>query len=104
MSEVTVADPRDIIIKPVISEKTYTLLGEGKYTFEVDPRANKSHIKIAVKQIFGVDVKSVNTLNRDGKRKRTRDGWGQRKSVKHAIVTVEGDPGRLGEIFGGQIS
>lgn len=104
MSEVNVADPRDIIIKPVISEKTYTLLGEGKYTFEVDPRANKTHIKTAVKQIFGVEVKSVNTMNREGKRKRTRDGWGQRKSVKHAIVTVEGDPGRLGEIFGGQIS
>ncbi|QSB04539.1 50S ribosomal protein L23 [Natronoglycomyces albus] len=104
MSDVKIADPRDIIIKPVISEKSYTLLGEGKYTFEVDTRANKSHIKIAVAQIFNVQVKSVNTINRQGKRKRTRDGWGKRKNVKHAIITVDGDPGRLGEIFGGPVS
>ena len=70
-------DPRDVLLKPVISEKSYGLLDENKYTFEVHPDANKTEIKIAVEKVFGVTVTSVNTLNRQGKRRRTRFGMGQ---------------------------
>ncbi len=94
-------DPRDIIIRPIVSEKSYGLMDEGKYTFEVDPRANKTEIKIAIEQIFGVKVASVNTINRKGKTRRTRMGLGKRKDVKRAIVTV-GDGGAL-DIFSGQV-
>ncbi|HZL81051.1 MAG TPA: 50S ribosomal protein L23 [Demequina sp.] len=95
-------DPRDILIKPVVSEKSYGLMDQGKYTFEVDPRANKTEIKIAVEQIFGVKVASVNTINRKGKTRRTRFGLGKRKDIKRAIVTVAGD-GAI-DIFSGQAS
>lgn len=81
-------DPRDIIRRPVVSEKSYSLMDEGKYTFEVAPTANKTEIKIAIEQIFGVKVKSVNTLNRKGKVRRTRNGLGKRKDVKRAIITL----------------
>ena len=79
---------RDILIAPVVSEKSYGLLDEGKYTFIVDPRANKTEIKIAVEKIFGVKVDSVHTLNRPGKVRRTRFGLGKRKDTKRAIVTL----------------
>jgi large subunit ribosomal protein L23 len=82
----TVTDPRDIILAPVISEKSYGLIEENTYTFVVHPDSNKTQIKIA--KIFSVKVDSVNTLNRNGKRKRTRSGYGQRKSTKRAIVTL----------------
>jgi Ribosomal protein L23 len=95
-------DPRDILIKPVVSEKSYGLLDEGKYTFIVDPRANKTEIKIAVERVFGVKVDSVNTLNRKGKTRKTRFGLGKRKDVKRAIITVAGD-GAI-DIFSGQAS
>ena len=81
-------DPRDILIAPVVSEKSYSLLDAGKYTFLVDPRANKTEIKIAVEQIFSVKVASVNTINRKGKTRRTRFGLGKRKDTKRAIVTL----------------
>ena len=81
-------NPRDILIAPVVSEKSYTLLDQGKYTFVVDPRANKTEIKIAVEQIFGVTVDSVHTINRQGKTRRTRFGLGKRKDTKRAIVTL----------------
>ena len=81
-------DPRDILIAPVVSEKSYNLLDEGKYTFVVDPRANKTEIKIAIEQIFSVKVASVNTINRKGKTRRTRFGLGKRKDTKRAIVTL----------------
>ena len=84
----SVTDPRDIILKPVVSEKSYSLLESGRYTFEVHPDANKTQIKIAIEQIFAVKVVSVNTLNRTGKRKRTRAGFGSRKSTKRAIVSL----------------
>lgn len=84
----TIADPRDIILAPVVSEKSYGLMEQNVYTFFVDPSANKTQIKIAVEQIFGVKVASVNTVNRQGKRKRSRAGYGQRKSTKRAIVTL----------------
>ena len=67
-------DPRDIILKPVVSEKSYSLIDEGKYTFLVDPRASKTEIKLAIEKIFGVKVASVNTINRVGKARRTRFG------------------------------
>lgn len=82
-------DPRDVVIAPVVSEKSYTLLDEGKYTFLVDPRANKTEIKIAIESIFDVKVSSVNTLNRQGKTRRTRFGMGKRKNTKRAIVTLK---------------
>lgn len=95
-------NPRDILLKPVISEKSYGLLDENKYTFEVHPDANKTEIKIAVEKVFGVTVTSVNTLNRQGKRRRTRNGWGKRKDTKRAIVSVA--PGDRIDIFGGPVS
>ncbi|HEX2437651.1 MAG TPA: 50S ribosomal protein L23 [Methylomirabilota bacterium] len=92
-------NPRDVLLAPVISEKSYGLLDENKYTFDVHPKANKTQIKIAVKQIFNVEVIDVNTLNRVGKRKRTRFGYGRRKAVKRAIVTLR-DGDRI-DVFGG---
>jgi large subunit ribosomal protein L23 len=82
-------DPRDVIIRPVVSEKSYALIDQGKYTFEVDPRSNKTEIKQAVEKIFSVSVSTVNTLNREGKSRRTRLGMGKRKDFKRAIVTLK---------------
>ena len=96
----SVTDPRDIILKPVVSEKSYSLLESGRYTFEVHPDANKTQVKIAIEQIFAVKVVSVNTLNRTGKRKRTRAGFGSRKSTKRAIVSLSPDSKPI-EIFTG---
>ena len=93
-------DPRDVIIKPVVSEKSYGLLDSNVYTFVVHPDASKPEIHDAVETIFGVRVLRVNTLNRNGKRKRNRKTgtWGIRTGQKRAIVTLaEGD--RI-EIFG----
>jgi large subunit ribosomal protein L23 len=95
-----IADPRDIILAPVVSEKSYGLLETGRYTFLVHPDANKTQVKIAIEQIFDVKVTSVNTMNRTGKRKRTRSGYGQRKSTKRAIVTLSPDSKAI-EIFTG---
>ena len=89
MSETKIRDPRDILLAPVVSEKSYSLLDENKYTFIVDPRANKTEIKLAIEKIFGVKVASVNTLNRVGKARRTRFGTGKRKDTKRAIVTLK---------------
>ena len=97
-----IADPRDVLIAPVISEKSYGLLDENKYTFIVAPDANKTEIKIAVEQVFGVKVTGVNTNNREGKRVRTRYGWGRRAATKRAIVTVAA--GDRIDIFGGPVS
>ncbi|WP_068273928.1 50S ribosomal protein L23 [Aldersonia kunmingensis] len=99
----TIADPRDIVLAPVISEKSYGLLEEGTYTFIVHPDSNKTQIKIAIEQIFGVQVTNVNTANRQGKRKRTRFGYGQRKSTKRALVTISADSKPI-EIFGGPVA
>ena len=82
-------NPRDVIIRPVVSEKSYNLIDQGKYTFEVAPGSNKTEIKQAVEVIFNVKVASVNTLNRIGKTKRTRLGMGRRKDTKRAIVTLK---------------
>lgn len=94
-----IADPRDVIIAPVVSEKSYGLLDENKYTFVVRLDANKTQIKQAVEKVFGVKVTNVNTLNRQGKRKRTRFGYGKRKDTKRAIVSLA--EGERIDIFGG---
>jgi large subunit ribosomal protein L23 len=89
-----VTDPRDVIIRPVVSEKSYALLDNGVYTFVVAASANKIEIRQAVEAIFNVRVKNVNTLNRHGKRKRNRRTftYGTRPDTKRAIVTLaEGD-------------
>ena len=71
-----------------MSEKSYTLIDQGKYTFEVDPRATKTEIKLAIEKIFKVMVSGVNTLNKTGKTRRTKFGTGKRKDTKRAIVTL----------------
>jgi large subunit ribosomal protein L23 len=81
-------NPRDILIKPVVSEKSYRLEDEGKYTFIVAPGANKTQIRQAVEAVFRVKVTGVNTVNRPGKRRRTRYGWGKRPDTKRAIVSL----------------
>jgi large subunit ribosomal protein L23 len=84
------SDPRSIIIRPVVSEKSYGLLDNGVYTFVVDPRASKIEISDAIETIFNVQVTKVNTLNRKGKRKRNRKAatFGKRPDTKRAIVTL----------------
>jgi large subunit ribosomal protein L23 len=99
----TIADPRDILLAPVISEKSYGLIEEGTYTFLVHPDSNKTQIKIAVEKVFGVTVTSVNTANRQGKRKRTKFGYGKRKNTKRALVTLAADSKPI-EIFGGPVA
>jgi large subunit ribosomal protein L23 len=81
-------DPRDVLLAPIISEKSYGLLAQNKYTFDVHPQSNKTQVKIAVERVFNVKVTDVNTYNRPGKRKRTRLGYGRRRNVKRAIVTL----------------
>jgi large subunit ribosomal protein L23 len=94
-------DPRDVILEPIVSEKSYGLLEQGVYTFKVHPRSSKPEIRDAVESIFGVTVTNVNTLNRHGKRKRNRKtgGWGKRADTKRALVTLaEGDSIELFEV------
>lgn len=92
-------DPRSVIIRPVVSEKSYGLLESGVYTFVVDPRATKIQISEAVESIFDVQVLKVNTLNRKGKRKRNRKSmtYGHRPDTKRAIVTLA--PGARIDLF-----
>lgn len=84
-------DPRDVIVRPIVTEKSYQLEEEGKYVFEVAPSATKTEIRYAIESIFGVQVASVNTMNRTGKTRRTRTGIGKRKDTKRAVVTLAGD-------------
>jgi len=95
-----VKDPRDVILKPVVSEKSYALLDRNVYTFIVAPDANKIEIKQAVESIFNVRVLKISTLNRKGKRKRNRrsNTLGQRPNTKRAIVALAADD-RI-DIFG----
>ena len=95
-------DHRDVLIAPVVSEKSYGLLDQNKYTFIVAPDANKTEIKIAIEKIFKVRVLKVNTMNREGKRKRTAIGFGKRSDTKRAIVQIA--PGERIDIFGGPVS
>ncbi|MDQ6837438.1 MAG: 50S ribosomal protein L23 [Actinomycetota bacterium] len=84
------SNARDVIVRPVVSEKSYGLLDEGAYTFIVAPGSNKTEIRRAVEEIFGVQVVKVNTLNRPGKRKRNRKQatFGKRANTKRAVVTL----------------
>lgn len=84
------SNARDVILRPVVSEKSYGLLDQGVYTFVVAPGSNKTEIRLAVEEIFGVQVVKVNTLNRPGKRKRNRRQatFGKRTDTKRAIVTL----------------
>jgi large subunit ribosomal protein L23 len=95
-------DHRDVLLAPVVSEKSYSLLDQNKYTFLVHRESNKTEIKIAVEKVFNVKVTSVNTQNRAGKRRRTRLGYGSRPDTKRAIVSVA--PGQRIDIFGGPVS
>ena len=91
MSGSTKGELRDVILAPVVSEKSYSLLDDNAYTFVVHKRANKTEIRQAVEQIWGVRVLAVNTLNRKGKQKRFRGIVGRQKDYKKAVVTlVEG--------------
>ena len=87
-------DPRDVVLAPIVSEKSYVLLEQNVYTFKVHPDASKPEISDAVESIFNVRVVKVNTLNRGGKRRRNRRNWtyGTRSDTKRAYVTLaEGD-------------
>ena len=95
-------DHREVLIAPVVSEKSYSLLDQNKYTFLVKPEANKTEIKIAVEKIFNVRVLKVNTMNREGKSKLTRYGLGKRSDTKRAIVQIAA--GDRIDIFGGPVS
>ena len=90
-----------MIIRPVVSEKSYGLMDLNKYTFLVHPDANKTEIKIAIEKIFDVKVNSVNTMNRQGKTRRTRYGTGRRADTKRAIVSLA--EGQSIDIFGGSV-
>jgi len=93
--------PHDVILAPVASEKSARLEDEGKYVFFVDPRASKTEIKQAVEAIFDVKVASVNTQNRQGKARRTRNGVGRRKNTKRAIISLrEGSIDIYGDVVG----
>lgn len=94
-------DPRDVLLAPVVSEKSYGLMDNGKYTFLVAADANKTEIKIAVEKVFDVKVASVNTINRQGKSRRTRFGTGKRKDTKRAVITLT--DGAI-DIFGGSVA
>ncbi len=85
-------DPRDIIIRPIISEKSYDMIEQNRYTFEVAKTASKPQIAQAVDEIFGVTVTSVNTMNVTGKPRRVRVAKGKTRDWKKAVVTLkEGD-------------
>ncbi len=92
-------DARDVILRPVVSEKSYGLLEDNVYTFVVHPRATKIEVRDAVETIFNVRVVKVNTLNRKGKRKRNRRSatFGTRPDTKRAIVTLA--PGSRIDLF-----
>ncbi len=92
MSPSTKSDARDVILSPVVSEKSYSLIDQNAYTFEVHKRANKTEVRKAVEAIWNVRVVSVNTINRKGKSKRFRFTRGKRRDTKRAIVKLaEGD-------------
>ncbi len=84
----TKSDPRDVILAPVVSEKSYSLIDQNAYTFVVHPEANKTEIRQAVESIWGVKVLGVNTINRKGKTKRFRFTKGKRSDTKRAVVKL----------------
>jgi large subunit ribosomal protein L23 len=99
VSQIARRDPRDVLLAPVVSEKSYGLLDQNKYTFLVRPDANKTEIRLAVEKVFGVKVIGVNTLNREGKAQRFRYGIGRRPATKRAIVSIK--EGQRIDLFAG---
>ena len=96
-------DPREVIIRPIITEHSYDMMEHNVYTFEVAKDANKIQIAKAVEEIFGVKVAKVNTLNMQGKEKRTgRYPAGRRPSWKKAMVTLTEDSKTI-EFFEGMV-
>ena len=97
----SIRDPRTVIIRPIISEKSYAAVEESTYRFVVSNDANKIQVRQAIEEIFGVRVLKVNTLNRVGKSRRNRRSGAttQRPTRKHAIVTLHADDSI--EVFGG---
>ena len=95
-------DPRDIIIRPVVSEKSYEAFDGNVYTFVVAPDANKIEIRKAVEELFATRVATVRTINRKGKRKRNRmsGAWATQATQKRAIVTLAAGAESI-DIFGG---
>lgn len=93
-------NPRDVIVRPVVSEKSYAQYDDNVYTFVVAPDANKIEIRQAVEAIFGVQVEKVNTINRKGKRRRNRrtGNWNELSGHRRAMVTLA--PGDTIDIFG----
>lgn len=93
--------PRDVLLRPVVSEKSYAAFDNNVYTFEVAPDANKVEIRQAIEAVFGVRVTKVNTLHRKGKRTRDRrtGEWGRRAARKRAVVSLA--PGDSIDVFGG---
>jgi large subunit ribosomal protein L23 len=92
-------DAHNILLRPVVSEKTYALMNDNVYVFVVDPDATKIEVRLAVEQAFGVRVTKVNTLNRKGKSKRNRrsNTIGHRVDTKRAMVTLQ--PGDSIDLF-----
>jgi large subunit ribosomal protein L23 len=93
-------DPRDLIKRPIITERSTELMEAGKYVFEVDKRANKTEIRQAVEKIFGVKVEQVNTLRVPAKKKRVGKHVGYTSERKKAIVKLAADSKPI-EIFNG---
>lgn len=91
------ADPRDVILSPVVSEKSFEEADHGKYTFVVHPDATKPDIRRAVEQIWGVHVSNINTMRRRGKIVRRALLWGRRPDRKRAVVTLA--PGESIDFF-----
>jgi large subunit ribosomal protein L23 len=91
--------PEQVLLYPVVSEKSYALMEDGAYVFVVAPDATRIEVRSAVESVFGVRVRKVNTLNRKGKRRRNRrsNTFGQRASTKRAVVTLA--PGDRIDLF-----
>jgi len=92
--------PYDVVLRPVITETTMMGMEEKKYTFEVDKRANKTEIKVAIEEIFGVKVEKINTLNVKGKPKRQGKYLGRTANWKKAVIKLTADSKEI-EFFEG---
>ena len=93
-------DVRDVILRPIITERSTEMMSDNKYVFEVAPKTNKTEIKLAIEKIFDVKVESVNTLNVKGKPKRMGRYTGKRKDWKKAIIKLSADSKAL-DFFAG---
>ena len=99
---INILNKRNTILRPVISEKSYGMIDGSVYTFIIHPDSNKTQVKIAIEKIFDVKVRSVNILNRKGKKKRTKSGFGKRKNTKRAVVSLTNNSKAI-EVFGDSV-